>query len=44
MSGLQEYVRNHCRLAKVFEAKVEADTRFRVMNDVKVSRNIQICN
>eukprot|EP00090_Calanus_glacialis_P022782 TRINITY_DN35091_c0_g1_i1.p1 TRINITY_DN35091_c0_g1~~TRINITY_DN35091_c0_g1_i1.p1 ORF type:complete len:317 (-),score=105.83 TRINITY_DN35091_c0_g1_i1:73-981(-) len=36
VSGLQEYVRNHCRLAKVFEAKVEADTRFRVMNDVKV--------
>ena len=44
VSGLQEYVRNHCRLAKVFEAKVEADTRFRVMNDVKVSRNIQTCN
>ena len=44
VSGLQEYVRNHCRLAKVFEAKVEADTRFRVMNDVKVSRNIQTCH
>ena len=36
MSGLQEYVRNHCRLAKEFEARVEADSRFRVMNDVKV--------
>ena len=37
VSGLQEYVRNHCRLAKEFEARVEADSRFRVMNDVKVS-------
>jgi len=36
VSGLQEYVRNHCRLAKKFEALVEADNRFRVMNDVKV--------
>jgi len=36
VSGLQEYVRNHCRLAKLFEAKVAADARFQVMNDVKV--------
>ena len=41
VSGLQEYVRNHCRLAKEFEARVEADTRFRVMNDVKVRLNIE---
>ena len=30
-------MRNHCKLAKEFEARVESDTRFRVMNDVKVS-------
>ena len=36
MSGLQEYVRNHCTLAKEFQAKVEQDSRFRLMNDVKV--------
>ena len=39
MSGLQEYVRNHCRLAKEFEARVVADDRFRVMNNVKVNHN-----
>jgi len=36
VSGLQAYIRNHCRLAKVFEAKVLSDSRFKVMNDVKV--------
>jgi len=36
VTGLQEYVRNHCRLAREFQAKVEADSRFRLMNDVKV--------
>ena len=44
VSGLQEYVRNHCRLAKEFEARVEADSRFRVMNDVKVRLNNEICH
>ena len=33
---MQEYVRNHCTLAKEFQAKVEQDSRFRLMNDVKV--------
>ena len=42
VSGLQEYVRNHCRLAKEFAARVEADSRFRVMNDVKVKIALQI--
>jgi len=36
VSGLQAYIRNHCRLAKVFEAKVLQDSRFEVVNDVKV--------
>lgn len=36
VTGLQEYVRNHCKLAKEFQAKVEQDSRFRLMNDVKV--------
>ena len=36
MTGLQDYVRNHCKLAKEIEAKVEEDARFRLMNDVKV--------
>jgi len=36
VSGLQEYIRNHCRLAKMFESKVLQDSRFRVVNDVQV--------
>merc|ERR1719232_498205 len=36
VAGLQEYIRNHCRLAKLFESKVLQDARFRVVNDVKV--------
>ena len=36
VSGLQDYVRNHCRLAKLFEARVLTDSRFKVMNNVKV--------
>ena len=40
VSGLQEYVRNHCRLAKEFQARVEQDARFRLMNDVKVVAKI----
>merc|ERR1712035_184181 len=36
VSGLQAYIRNHCRLAKMFEAKVLKDSRFQVVNDVKV--------
>ena len=36
VSGLQAYVREHCRLAKVFEALVRSDKRFQVCNNVKV--------
>merc|ERR1712035_28411 len=36
VSGLQAYIRNHCRLAKVFEARVKTDSRFQVVNDVQV--------
>ena len=36
VAGLQEYIRNHCQLAKSFEARVREDPRFRVMNSVKV--------
>merc|ERR1712198_814046 len=36
VSGLQAYIRNHCRLAKMFESKVVKDSRFQVVNDVKV--------
>lgn len=32
--GLQEYIRNHIRLAKRFEKLVNADDRFEVKNDV----------
>ena len=35
VTGLQEYIRSHCRLAKLFEERVRADARFKVMNDVK---------
>jgi len=30
VSGLQEYIREHCRLAKVFEENVASDRRFQV--------------
>ena len=36
VSGLQAYVREHCRLAKIFEKKVEKDPRFVVTNEVKL--------
>lgn len=36
ISGLQEYIRLHCRLAKYFESLVLKDTRFEITNDVKV--------
>lgn len=36
ISGLQEYIRLHCRLAKYFESLVVKDKRFEVCNDVKV--------
>lgn len=36
IEGLQNYIRQHCRLAKRFEALVRKDNRFEVVNDVKV--------
>uniref|UniRef100_T1I5A1 Uncharacterized protein n=1 Tax=Rhodnius prolixus TaxID=13249 RepID=T1I5A1_RHOPR len=36
ISGLQEYIRHHCRLAKFFESLVKSDNRFLVCNDVKL--------
>lgn len=37
VEGLQHYIREHCRLAKRFEALVRADERFEVCNIVRVS-------
>lgn len=34
IEGLQKYVREHCRLAKLFEKKIKADERFEVLNQV----------
>ncbi|CAG2061058.1 unnamed protein product [Timema podura] len=36
IQGLQAYIRNHCRLAKRFEGLVRKDSRFEVINDVKM--------
>ena len=36
ITGLQAYIREHCRLAKVFEKYCLQDKRFVVCNDVKV--------
>ena len=36
MTGLQDYIREHCRLAKVFEEYVLTDRRFEICNTVKV--------
>ena len=37
VEGLQKYIREHCRLAKRFEALVLEDERFEVCNQVKVN-------
>jgi len=37
VEGLRKYIREHCRLAKVFESLVRKDNRFEVMNKVQVS-------
>lgn len=37
ISGLQKYIRRHCKLAKYFESLVRSDRAFEVVNDVKVS-------
>ncbi|KAF6209685.1 hypothetical protein GE061_015434 [Apolygus lucorum] len=36
ISGLQQYIRHHCKLAKQFEALVKSDQRFVVCNEVKL--------
>lgn len=36
VAGLQNYIREHCRLAKRFESLVKADDRFEVCNIVRV--------
>ncbi|XP_026494990.1 tyrosine decarboxylase [Vanessa tameamea] len=36
ISGLQKYVRRHCELAKYFEQLVRKDSRFEVVNQVKL--------
>uniref|UniRef100_A0A8D9DUA4 Tyrosine decarboxylase n=1 Tax=Cacopsylla melanoneura TaxID=428564 RepID=A0A8D9DUA4_9HEMI len=36
LSGLQKYIRRHCELAKLFEAKVRRDPRFEISNDVRL--------
>lgn len=36
IEGLQKYIRNHCKLAKVFEKLVLKDKRFEVCNEVKL--------
>lgn len=36
IEGLQSYIRNHCSLAKLFEALVRKDSRFEVISEVKM--------
>nr|BDD85280.1 tyrosine decarboxylase 2 [Ischnura senegalensis] len=36
LEGLRAYIRNHCKLAKRFEALVREDPRFEVCNEVKM--------
>lgn len=36
ITGLQNYIRNHIRLAKRFETKIKRDKRFEVVNEVTV--------
>ncbi|KAG8320923.1 aromatic-L-amino-acid decarboxylase activity protein [Homalodisca vitripennis] len=36
ISGLQQYIRNHVRLAQLFESHVRKDERFEVLNDVRM--------
>ncbi|KAJ8930267.1 hypothetical protein NQ314_016934 [Rhamnusium bicolor] len=36
LSGLQKYIRNHIKLAKHFESLVRKDSKFEVVNDVKL--------
>jgi aromatic-L-amino-acid decarboxylase len=36
VEGLRKYIREHCRLAKIFENLVRGDARFEVMNKVQM--------
>ncbi|KAF4519287.1 hypothetical protein B566_EDAN002177 [Ephemera danica] len=36
LEGLQNYIREHCRLAKKFESLARKDDRFEIMNDVQM--------
>ncbi|CAH0555254.1 unnamed protein product [Brassicogethes aeneus] len=36
LSGLQDYIRNHIKLAKYFASLVETDSRFEVVNNVRL--------
>ncbi|XP_066997953.1 aromatic-L-amino-acid decarboxylase [Anabrus simplex] len=36
LQGLQQYIRNHIHLAKVFESLVKKDSRFEVINNVQL--------
>lgn len=36
INGIQAYIRNHIKLAKLFERLVNADDRFEVVNDVRL--------
>lgn len=40
VKGLQKYIRNHVRLAKMFEGLVRQDDRFEIMNKVEVKKLI----
>lgn len=36
ISGIQQYIRHHIKLAKMFEGLVRRDSRFQVCNEVKL--------
>ncbi|XP_015594458.1 tyrosine decarboxylase [Cephus cinctus] len=36
ITGLQNYIRNHIKLARKFESLMKSDKRFEIMNDVRV--------
>lgn len=37
ITGLQNYIRHHCQLAKRFERLVRSDNKYEILNDVKVN-------
>lgn len=44
VEGLQKYIREHVRLAKMFEGLVKGDARFEIMNKVEVLHKASIIN